>query len=275
MRLIRLPGLLLACAAMLAPVTPRAETLRIGGTGAGLAAMASLQSSLTTTTPEILIQLMPSLGTAGGLAALTEQALDIAITLRPLTTAEKAKGLTEATCMGTALIFATSRAQPSGITPMGITTAQLPRLYADPSPTWPDGTPLKLILRSRAGSENGYLAAAVSGMAAALVGAYQRPGIPIGATDQENADLAQRTIGSLTVMTLVQLRAERLNLRPLTLNGVAPTEETLADKTYPLSVPFCIIVPAAASPPAMQFIAHVRSAASQASLRSLGLLMER
>ncbi len=93
--------------------------------------------------------------------------------------------------MTTALVFAANH-QDQGY---GIRSAELPALFRDPRPTWPDGTPLKLILRARSGSEYPYLIKAVPGMSAALDEAHQRRGIPMGATDQENADLALRTAG--------------------------------------------------------------------------------
>jgi len=242
-----------------------AETVRVGGTGAGLAALRLIGEQVATVHPDIQTTVLPSLGTQGGLRALNEGAIQIAIALRALTADETAGGLKAAACATTALAFVSSRAQPPGLT-----RAQIPDLYANPAPRWPDGAALRIILRSRDGSENPFLVKAISGMDRAFVAAYQHPGMPVGASDQENAELAQRTEGSLAVMTLLQLRTEKLKLSPAALDGIMPGPDTLADGRYPMPIQLCLILPANPAPGASRFIAYVRSPAGQTLLRGFG-----
>ncbi len=266
----RLPSLVAILAGLLAlvPASPRAaEIVRIGGTGLALAAMRTIGEMVAKTHPEIATNVLSSLGTAGGIKALIEGEIEIAIAARRLKPEEKAKGIGEAACATTALIFATSHPQLSGIT-----RALLPAIYADPHPSWPDGTPLKVILRSRAGSENPFLIEAVPGIEAALAAAYKRPGMPVGATDQENAELAQRTVGSFGVMTLLQLRSEELKLFPLALDGVMPGAETIASGAYPMPFRFCLVLPANPTPGAKQFLAYFQSPGGGAFLRRSGAM---
>lgn len=246
------------------PLAPHAnaETVRIGGTGAGLAAMQSLGDSLMAADPTVRVVVLPSLGTPGGLRALAAREIDVAITVRPLTEQEQAKGLQETVCVRSALVFASTHADP-----VGLTRAGLPRLFADEAPTWPDGTPLKIILRSRASSEYVYLAKIIPGIAAAIETAHRRPGMPIASTDQENADLAQRAVGSLAITTLLQIRAERLRLRPLAIDGVFPDLASLSDKTYPFLFNLCAVLRADDAGVARKFVAHMASPAGLALLR--------
>lgn len=239
--------------------------VRIGGTGMALAAMQQLGDSLSATDRQVRVEVLPSLGTPGGLRALSEGAIDVAVAGRPLKAEERAKGLVEAGCLTTALVFASSHPNPTGVS-----KADLPAIYADESPVWPDGQPLKLLLRSRAGSENAYLSAAIPGMAAAIDKAYSHSGVPVATTDQENADLAQRTAGSLAIMTLLQLRSERLNLRLVALDGVTASATTLADKSYPMTARICAVLPASPTPAAAKFAAHMRSADGAALIQSMG-----
>ena len=111
------------------------------------------------------------------------------------------------------------------------------------------------------------------GFATAYQAAQQRKGIPIAATDQDNADLALRTAGSLSFMTLLQLRAEQLPLKPLALDGVAPSIETIADKTYPLSLRVCFLLSASPPPAATRLVAYVKSTEGQSLLRSFGSML--
>lgn len=239
--------------------------VRVGGTGMALAAMQQLGDSLTALEPSLRVEVLPSLGTPGGLRALNERAIDVAIVGRALKPEETAKGATEAGCLTTALVFASSHPAPSGLN-----KADLPGLYTSASPVWPDGRPLKVLLRARAGSENGYLAAAIPGMAAALETAYARPGVPVATTDQDNAELALQTAGSLAIMTLLQIRAERLDLRALALDGVLATNETLANKTYAFPVRICVVLLADPTPAAAKFVAHLWSTTGRALLEQLG-----
>lgn len=249
----------------LSPSTARAETVRAGGTGAGLALMKLLGEQVSAAHSDTRTEVLPSLGTQGGLRALNEGAIHIAITLRSLSPAERDQGLREAACATTALIYATSRP-----TPPGLTSAQIPGLYMNPAPNWPDGVPLRLILRSRDGSENPYLVQAIPGMESALAAAYRHPGMPVGPSDQENADLAQRAEASLAIMTLLQLRTEKLKLSPVALDGIEPSAETLANGRYPMPIRLCLVLSAKPSNDAQRFIAYVKSPPGQALLRSVG-----
>jgi len=197
--------------------------------------------------------------------ALGAGAIDVAIAARPLKDTEKGSGIAEAACLTTAMVFVTSRhAAP------GISLSSLPRLYGDAEPRWPDGQPLKVILRSPAGSENPYLMRLVPGMEEALAKAFARPGIPVGATDQENVALAAQIEGSFAIATLLQVKAERLNLLPLVIDGVTPGPKTLADGTYPMPLKVCFLLPARPAAGAAKFIAFMRSPAGQEIIRENG-----
>jgi len=111
-------------------------------------------------------------------------------------------------------------------------------------------------------------------MSAALDEAHRRRGIPMGATDQENADLALRTAGSLAITSLIQLRAERLALRPLPLDGVEPTAETVADGSYPFPFRICLLLPARPSAAGQRFVSFVTSPEGRDMLLSLGAVEE-
>lgn len=242
-----------------------AEPVRVGGTGIGLRLADLLGHALEATDPSVSTTVLPSLGTSGGIKAVGAGAIDVAIAARPLKDTEKETGVTEAACLTTALVFVTSRHSAPGIS-----LSSLPRLYADPDPRWPDGQPLKVILRSPAGSENPYLIRLVPGMEEALAKAFARPGIPVGATDQENAALAARTEGSFAIATLLQVKAEKLKLLPLALDGVDPGPKSLADGTYPMPLPVCFLLPAKAAPGAAKFIGFARSPAGQKIIRDHG-----
>jgi phosphate transport system substrate-binding protein len=258
------------CTASYAAVASDDGILRIGGTGMALAAMQQLGERLSAADPTVRVEVLPSLGTPDGLNALAGHAIDVAVTGRKLTAQEQARGAVEAICVTTALGFVSSRAAPPGID-----MADLPGLFAGPAPVWPDGMPLKLILRSHAGSENQYLTAARPAMKAALDKAYSHPEVPIAMTDQDNAALAQQIANSFAVMTLLQVRAEHLDLRMVALDGVPPTTETLANKSYPLPIQACVVIPAVPTAAAEKFVAYLRSGPARALMQDFGVIPSR
>jgi phosphate transport system substrate-binding protein len=264
---LRLAATILLLGATAQPTIAEPAIARIGGTGIALAALHEVGKSLSASEPGFEFEVLPSMGSPGGIKALAEGAIDIAVVARPLKPDEIARGLAEAACVTTALVFASSHKSAAGMT-----RARLPALYSDASPRWPDGAPLNVILRSRSGSENPYLAAAVPGMGPALEAAFRRPGVPVASTDQDNAQLARQIEGSLAVMTLLQARAERLNLTVAPLDGVAPSAETIADQTYPFPIRICLAVARKATPAAARFIAYVQSPAGKTLFRSLGAM---
>jgi phosphate transport system substrate-binding protein len=239
--------------------------VRIGGTGIALAAMRQVADSLTGIDPAVQVQVLPSLGTPGGIRALLAGAVDIALAARPLTPQEAAKGAREAVCFSTALIFASSHPKPTNLT-----RSALPRIYADPASKWADGTPLNVIMRSRSGSENPYLVKQVPEMAEALDQAYARGGTPVGSTDQENADLVLRIPGSLGIMTLLQVRTEKLDVRVVPFEDVIASPATLENGSYPFSLRVCAVTLARQSAETAKFLAHFQSAQGKTLLHGWG-----
>lgn len=263
----RMVGFRAAAAAMilaLSATAHAAETVRIGGTGIGLAAARTLGDALQRAEPGITVEVLRSLGTPGGLRALAQGAVEVAITARPLQPAEREQGLREASCLKTALTFITSH---PGAT--GVDRQRLPSIYDGTVSTWPDGSPLRPVLRLRAGMEMPYLAQAIPGLERALDIAFTRRGVPVGTTDQDNVALAREIPGSFAVATLLQVTGERLALRVLDLDGIAPSAASIADGSYPLPVRVCFAVSATPSAGAARFIGFVQSAEGRTILRSL------
>jgi len=266
----------LATAALLGclttPTPSRAgQTIRIGGTGA---ALRILGTESTRQDPGTNVQVLASPGHHGGIEALAEGAIDIALAARALKPDEVAKGVREAACMTTALVFAANRQDLDDRESKGLRRADLPALFRDPQPTWADGTPLKLILRSRSDAKYSYLVKAVPGMGAALDEAHRRRGVPVAATDQENVELALRAKGSLAMASLLQLRAEKLALRPVPLDEVEPSVETVADGSYPLPYRVCLLLPAQPSAAGQRFVSFVAAPEGRNTLRKLGAVEE-
>lgn len=213
----------------LSPTRAEPTELRAGGTGAATEILRVLGAEFGKETG-YRAEIIASLGTSGGLSALVDGHLDIAVAGRALKAEEQAKGLKVAMVVRTPFVLATSHK-----TPRGLASADVVRAFAAPNMAWPDGTPIRVILRPRSESDVALMVSLFPGLADAMEKSRQRPDIPVAATDQDNADLAESTPGSLVGMTLTQLLLEKRNLRTVAIDGLDASKDNVANGTYPYS----------------------------------------
>lgn len=245
---------------------PAADVLRVAGTGGATALLEQVGRPFTQLTG-IGVHVTPNLGSNGGIRAAGDGLVDIAVSSRVLSDAERALGLVTVVTMRTPFAFATSNPRPSAMTGPEIIQA-----YASDKATWPDGSRIRPILRPRNDTESLTLATLFPGMDAALKQARQRSDLPVAATDQDIADMAERLAGSLISTTYTQMVLERRNLRLITIDGVPPTMAAFESGAYPHTKFFRFINFRLASPAAAQFIAFLQSDEGLLALREAGCL---
>jgi len=150
------------------------------------------------------------------------------------------------------------------------TVDQLARLYAGETTTWPDGTPVRLVLRPETDSDTNLVKAMSPAMDKAMAAAHARPGMNVAVTDQDGADAQEKTPGSLGTSTLALILAEQRKLTVLNLNGVKPAVKTVADGSYPYYKTQILVLGPKASPAARDFADFVRSPAAARVLEETG-----
>jgi phosphate transport system substrate-binding protein len=263
---VRVACLLVGAFLLPAPLAA-GETLRIGGTGATNEMIKRVGVPFLAETG-IKLELIPSLGSGGGNSAVAAGVLDVSISARLLSAAEIAKGLTAAAELITPFGMVTSHARPNGLT-----SADFARIYQSDKPLWADGTPIRLILRPTNESDTWVLGEIFPGMSAALAKARTRADMSIAATDQDNADMAEKTAGSLVGATFTQIKMEDRNLRFVPIDGVLPSLETYEKGAYPFSKTLYVVFPAKRSASGERFLAFLRSPQGAAALRETGVLL--
>jgi phosphate transport system substrate-binding protein len=212
---------------LLGPANAEPAELRAGGTGAATELLHQLAAEFGKETG-YRTKVVASLGTTGGLRALADGYLDLAVAGRALKPEEQAKGLKVAMVLRTPFVLATSHRAPDGLA-----LADVVRAFADPDVSWADGTPIRVILRPRSESDVMLMTSLFPGLADAMDKARHRPEVPVAATDQDNADVAERTPGSLIGMSLTQLLLEKRDLRTVAIDGLNATRANFTDGTYP------------------------------------------
>ena len=246
-------------------------TLRIGGTGGALGGMQLLADAFMRSHPDVEIQILPSLGSGGGIRALRAGAIDIALSSRPRKQKERSRSdeeIIEVEYARTPFVFVT---RPE-IDVNNITSSEVAATYAGQIAAWPNGQARRLILRPLSESDTRILRSLSEEVDRAVEVASARPGMIVAVNDQENADALEAARGTFGTMTLGQLHAEGRRLKALDLDGVAPTLESLATGTYPMSKRFYLIADPARSSLAAELVTFMRSPAAAEILTASGHL---
>ncbi len=248
------------------PQLAHADTLKIGGTGASLATMQLLAQSFEKTRPADHITVLPSLGSTGGIKALLAGALDIGISSRPLKQEEQAQGGIAVKFATTPFVIATGLKTPA----TNLTLSQLADIYAGRQTAWPDGTPVRLVLRPANDSDTEILKNMSPELNVAVTTAFSRPGIQIATSDQENADILAKLKGAIGSSTLSIILSEKRPLKSIPLNGATPILKSAGDGRYPYLKDIYIVTNQNTKPLAKEFILFIQSPGAKKILTDNG-----
>jgi len=243
-----------------------ADTLRAGGLGAVTKLLPVLAAGFAAKDASAL-EVIPSLGSSGGLRALAEGALDIAVSGRPLNAEELKQGMRVVLSMRTPFVMVTSHPKPTGLN-----STEIAEIFRAEKSTWADGSLIRVILRPKSDSDTPILGGMFPGMVSAIEAARKRHDVPVAATDQDNVGAAEQVPGSLAGSTLTQIKTEHSPLRLLSIDGITPSLEALESGAYPFSKTIFFILPARKNPSAEAFVAFLRSPAGHAILHDSGNL---
>jgi phosphate transport system substrate-binding protein len=107
-------------------------------------------------------------------------------------------------------------------------------------------------------------------MKEAVQAAQKRPGMLVASTDHDAADSLEKLAGALGSSTLAIIVSEKRPLKALKVNGVEPTVETIADRSYPYWKAMLFVTGPRTGAAAHEFIAFVRSPAGREMLGRTG-----
>ena len=127
-------------------------------------------------------------------------------------------------------------------------------------------------MRPRSESDTALIGALFPGAGAAIERARTRTEIPIAATDQDNADLAERLTGSLIGATLTQIKLEKRKLSFVDIDEVKPSLENLESGAYPYAKTLYLVAARSRRASVDTFIAFLLSAKGRVALRAGGVM---
>ncbi len=252
-RLLRSLSLLLVL--VLFAAAAYAGEIRIGGTGGPLALMKKLAAEYQKEHRTVVIKIVPSVGSTGGIKAVSAEALDIAVSGRKLT--EKEAGLSVKGLGRTPFVFAVRSSSPVA----ELRLKELPDIYAA-NGTWPDGGPRRVVLRPAAEYDTALLRSMSPDMDRAMTVALARRGMIVAVTDQDCADTLERTPGAIGTTTLGQIISEGRRLKPLALDGIAPRLDAMTKGRYPYFKSYYLVTRPDVRAEVSQFLAFLRTSAA-------------
>lgn len=244
-----------------------AETVKVGGMGSALGIMKVLGGEFTKKNPGIRVEVLPSIGTSGGIKAVSDSALDIGVAGRPLKDEEKKPEIISREIAKSLFVFLTNGKQITGIS-----TKELMDIYEGKTLAWPDGTRVRIILRPERESATLVIKNISPAMSRAIDSALTREGMIITATDQEALDLLEKMPGSFGATSMDQVITEKRKLNVLAFNGVKPSLKALSDGSYPLSKTLYFITPVKMSKATEKFVSFVLSSEGRRIFEQNGCL---
>ncbi len=212
--------------------------------------------------PGITIEVLPSIGSSGGIKAVVAQVIDLGLASRPLKEAEAATGARSEGFARTQMAFASSsRTEVESLTPDEVAS-----ILSGQTTHWPSGEPIRLVMRPPSESAIGLLRSLSPELDRAVDAALARPGLVTAITDQDNADTLEELAGSFGLVAIGQIRAERRRLQPIPFENPARADTSADDTGGALSKTLYLVSIDASSPEARAFRDFVFSADARAIL---------
>ena len=212
------------------PAVYAGENLIIGGSGTNLPVIRLLARAFTKAHPDITIDVPPSLGSTGGIRAVAEGAISLGLISRPLRRPEEYMGLTVRRYAKTALVIGVNFDVPD----KGISSAELLEIYSGKKTLWKNKKEIIVLLRERGDSSIEVLKAKLPGFSEIYDECERTRRWITLFTDQDMNRTIASTPSAIGLTDGSSIVAERLRIKALRLNGVAPTPQNLHSGKYPL-----------------------------------------
>lgn len=261
----RTPSLACALLALALCAAAHADTVRFGGTGSAIGTIKQLAQAYRKLDPSFQLDVVPNLGSGGGIKAVATGAIQLGAASRALKADEAAAGVRAIEYGRTAFVLATAK---DGV--KGLTMREVADLYAGRQSRWADGQPVRLVLRPASDADSALLGSFAPEVKAAVDAALAREGMVMGMTDQEAVDAIERLPGGLGTASMALLLSEQRRARALEIDGVAPTPAHVASGRYPYLKTMYLVVRADAPASVMKFVDFVGSPLGQRVLAETG-----
>jgi phosphate transport system substrate-binding protein len=229
----------------------------------------SLAKAYQERSPDVTIEMGKGLGTKARLQALVEGKVDIALASHGLEATEVSRqGMAAHEIARMAVVFGVNAAVPV----VNVTDQQICDVYSGKVSNWKalGGPDMELAARTRPDSE------VDAEVMRANVACLKNLSMPASVkVMQRSGDMAKElatTAGAMGITTMTVVEQSQGKIRPLSVNGVAPSRENVAGNTYPLVRQSFFVVKAPPPPAVAKFLEFTRSPAGDKVISANGAL---
>lgn len=230
-------GIVLGTSESISHAASGPQVVTVTGTGSSIGTMKVMADALSKKHPAIRVEVLPSIGSTGAIKAVNADKIDVGLSSRALRLEERDRDVEAVPYGRTPVVFGTHPKTPIN----DITLEEVEQIYRGQKLTWPDKTPVRLVLRPKSDAYTEFLARISDRMRVATEISYTIPGLFTGITDQDAANQIERAEGSFTVTSLSLLLSEDRRIKRLTLSKVAPTVKNLESGKYPFAMTMYLV----------------------------------
>ncbi|HEY6839303.1 MAG TPA: substrate-binding domain-containing protein [Geobacteraceae bacterium] len=249
-----------------------ATSLTIAGSGTNLPLVRVLATAFEKRHPKVHIDVPSSIGSTSAIRATADGAIAVGLVSRPLKDNEKGLGLDVVTFARTPLIIGVH----PGVTVQNITYEEVVDIYRGKKTTWTNGKEIVVLTREPGDSTIVAMERGVPGFKEAYDESQKAKRWTTLFKDLVMNETLARTPNAIGFSDLGALTIERHHIRPLRVNGVAPTLKNLEAGTYRLAKPLMFVCHKEKLPPAArEFLVFVRSKEGAKIIRANGYLPEK
>jgi phosphate transport system substrate-binding protein len=226
--LLLLPALMMATGDRGATAQPASETLVFAGCDSNISLTRLLARVFMQNHPEVRIQLR-TVGSTNGAALAAAGAIQLGLVSRPLRDTEEGLGLTFLPYARTAVIIGADPDTPDTT----LTAAELLSFYRGTKLTWNSGRAVTFLTREEGDSSVASLKEAMPGFAEAYAAGSNTSHWTILYSEPTMHEALLTLPFALGLSDLGTTTLERLPIKVLSIDGIAPTPENIANGRYP------------------------------------------
>lgn len=243
----------------------RAEDGRVHVAGSGSCIpMARMLAGAFIQQGDVAPEVHASIGSGGGLRALRDGAIDLALVSRPLRPAEEADGLVYTPFARIPVVVAAGLDVPD----RSLTEAQLEALFGGVQTQWSDGSTVVLLLREEGDSSHRVVGSVLPGFAEAT-GRSRADGRRVLYQDGAMQVALANTPGALGLHGN-GVDASLAGFRALAVDGVEPTGANVESGRYPFVKELAFVTQGPPSGEAAAFVSFALSSQGRALIRMRG-----
>jgi len=226
--LLLLPSVVMAAGDRGAMAQPASETLVFAGCDSNIPLTRLLARAFTQNHPEVRIQLR-TVGSTNGVALTAAGVIQIGLVSRPLRDAEEGLGLAFLPYARTAVVVGADPDTPDTT----LTAAELLSFYRGTKLTWNSGREVAFLTREEGDSSVASLKQAMPGFAEAYAAGANTSHWTILYSEPTMHEALLTRRFALGLSDLGTTTLERLPIKVLSIDGIAPTPENIASGRYP------------------------------------------